>query len=212
MASTLPLNFPVPSEPSITSYDIDEIRDGVGYATYYLFTTHDNSGTNYVIDKEELYSEDNYLNGDVGGTTTTWTFTSYPFLTPKNVKGDILTRAYTRHNAAGAAATLYVQIKVYHYDGTTETQLGSTWQSENMTVAGLTNTYLNARINVATQKHFKIGDMIRVKVLTTSSGATGGTQWEVGFDPQNRSGNVIDTTQADQFSYFKLLMPYRTEL
>ena len=212
MAKTLPQEFPPVNPPAIASYDYDDIRNGIAYTTYYLFSTEDSVGDNYVIDTEPVYTVNSRIELDCANdeTPVLFTFYSNEFLIPKDVFGDILTRALAKTNIAKNS---YAEIKVYHYDGTTSTQIGSTWTSHLLNSGGTSETHLNAKINVPSVVHFKVGDQIKVEVNTVGVAGAGAGNFKIGNDPQNRDGDLITpSTDTDHYTTFKLLMPFLPEL
>jgi len=63
-------------------------------------------------------------------------------------------------------ATGGVSVKIYHYDGTTETQIGSTYQCPNEANAGVNNRlYRFCAYTLPTAKQvFKVGDILRLNL------------------------------------------------
>ena len=208
MADQIPLNFPIPSPDAIATYDFDDIANGFGIVTYYLYNSRTSAGYSYHIGTDTPYSDDAGVLHDGAESTYTWTFNSDTFNQPR-LAGGIATLNFCAGGVQTVGAyNFFITIKIYHYDGSTATQLGSTWQSRTIAGPGVANgwNYL-AKITVPT-KEFKIGDTLRIEVIGNRS-AQG--QIDIGTDPQNRTWSGIVPSGANKAHHttFTVDFPYK---
>lgn len=182
MADTLPLNFPIPAEGSIVSYNWSDTLNGLGYITFYPTIT-DNSTAENILSPEIIQGEA-YISAS--GTVDT-TFSSSTFNTPKTIKGDAYISGALYQNS-GANTTITATF--YKYSGG-QSAISSAIATETWVAGGNRNLYFNFRIPL-TETHFKIGDYLQLKLSVTSTGNLG----VVAVSP-NASGyfsGVADTT------------------
>lgn len=169
----------------IASFPYEDVKDGIGLQTLYGYVQVITGGTvNYYLGPNIVYSS--YIELDevtINSSPTTLTFYGGAFNRPRTLFGTFSLNFCWSHSGAG---TNYVSVKLYHYDGATSTQLGSTWVGKSVT--GARTSTENATISVTSAKRFKQGEQIKVEVIITSDGIT---QAWVGVDPQNRDGGVL---------------------
>lgn len=219
MAELLPINFQLLGETALANYDYDKIAEGYGYTTYYLFQAADSGGTSYQISKELNYSNAiaiQYYNA--GFSNDTITFYSAAFNLPRIVKGTALVNFCVGCIQGAVSQTAVFSIKLYHYDGSTSTQLGSTWTSQTVSLTSSDQIVpMNAVIPITTAKRFKSGDKIKIEVLTTCDVSSGGGV-EYGIDPQNRDSNTVKgsalpiitpSTDNSAFTQFIARIPFK---
>lgn len=216
MADVLPINFPVPSESAIASYPYNDIIDGTGHVLFYLYRTEDTSGYEYRMSTQQIRSSSPPFK-DTTTATTTLTFYSDPFNAPKNLKGVIKwTFCNSEYKSANdGTGTLTWEIKVYHYDGTTSTQIGSTWtsQAQSQENAGWNAETFSGYTTVSSNVHFKIGHQIKMEVKYTKTGAVGFDVAELGLSPFNRdstnANGLQPSSDTDSTSQFLVWVPFR---
>ena len=209
MADGLPINFPLPPEAAVVSFDWEDFSSGEGLVDFNLYAVKDSAGTTYHIAKDTPYSAEIYISHSGAGPWTD-TFYTAEFNSPRTVKGTAtLNFMSSEWQNAGAFNTIY-NIKFYHYDGSTSTQFGSTWVSQTLVGAAAPGliTAIVPKITLPEQD-FKIGDQIKVEIITTHS-AAGVSEW--GIDPQNRDGNkVAPTGDPTQYTTFTASIPFRID-
>lgn len=215
MADQLPINFPLPGEPILASFDWVDVADGVGYVRYYLANMEDTDGKDYIMTRSQIYSTDIFINPPTGGATTTYTFYSPVFINrPRIMKGVLhFNFCYGYIQSGAPPGQMDFTFKVYHYDGTTSTQLGSTWESPTILAgAASATTILNGQVEIATNQKFAIGDQIKIEFAATAVGGTSmNADNEVGIDPQNRDANfhLTPSTNNAEFTQFTLDVPFK---
>ena len=200
--------FP-PRRELLTNYDYFDVSNGVGYDIYYGFSMAGTLGTSTT----KIYSGMIHTNGTIVEIPDTGTYTELldkdfdvTFNLPKNIKGDILaTIPYgMKCKAGGGARNVFLKatMSIFHYDGSTETQMGTTSTSEIITTSDgeiayneLIGNITPFKVNQSTIKHFKKGETIRftIKIFGKHSGS--GTARDflggIGNDPQNTTDATI---------------------
>jgi hypothetical protein len=207
MANQMPMNFDMPQENINALYSYSDVREGTGFITYYASEYGDESATSYVLDTELSYSQ------SIEVDTGTYDFYTPTFNVPKIIEGDALLNACIyAHSPGGDSATCKITVKFYHYDGTTSTQIGSTWVSTEHSVGGVdigTPKSINGRITLPLT-NFRIGDQLRVEVVF--SGSAYGTK-RMGLDPQNRDGGIPGIhASAGGFTQFIVRVPHKVDV
>lgn len=158
----IPQTFQAQSN-AIASYNYTDIAEGTGVSVFYLCSVSTSSGLDYVLTQNTM----------PGVATTGTASTSYiDFdLTPFNAARTIKGVAYVAgEGVCGAGAQDFQVIaKIVHYDGTTETVIGAETNSETIRSGELYNIPFSL-----TEKRFKRGDILRVKLkIDTSTNSPG---------------------------------------
>ena len=221
----------LPTTPAaIASFPSTELASGTGYVQYYGSTGA--SGA-HIVTTTPVYSEDIHTHNVVTSTTSfsklfdfDWDIT---YNLPRYVKGWIyLNFPLGTHEALRPYDRYwYAKGEAFHYDGTTETSLGSgtsriffTQNNEGV----IDSEMCQIKIDATAGKHFKRGEILRftiqgyMKNITTQSG---GISFGVGCDPQNRTdvtwdvdGNAANDSQqiieTDQPTIMIFNVPYRS--
>lgn len=206
----VPIKYRKNTENSIITYDWIDLNEGTGIielcgfaastaaATYeYLLTTNKN-----------MYSAKRGYE-DLGSFDQKFDIT---FNTPQYVMGT----AYARvplylYSQSAPNITGYIKIQIYHYDGSTETAITSEITSESFTI-GSSVTIVSAvvKIPITTEKLFKIGDKLRVRIQGFYSGGTGSVQHNIMYEP---NGSYIGSaTAGDLNSRLSIFVPVRLDL
>tara|TARA_Y100000310_G_C20476610_1_gene712724 strand:- start:79 stop:735 length:657 start_codon:yes stop_codon:yes gene_type:complete len=207
-------------QDAIASYPYDSLEEGFGEVSYYHSAYEDNTGKEYLIAKPISYSSDiqvSYYNLNGNDTKTFYTGT---FARPRTIKGNINITFCTRmlgQTAHSPVGSVYYQIKIYHYDGSTSTQIGSTWQSQTVTTSSdwvAKTEAINAIIPITTSKKFRTGDQIKIEVITYGVVVNNG-RIVYGIDPQNRDGDdhadidLKPSERSSDFTQFIVRIPYK---
>jgi hypothetical protein len=206
MASTLPINIPIPAENVLANYDHSDIADGLGYVSYFLGTTKNTAGTtSYNISKTLAYG------GGIGvqSNTATFTFNTSSFTTPRVLKGKVIfDGAFSNTQVSSGTSNCFFKVKLQLVQGAVVTDLGSEWTSDTITLtfAGTSGRVFSGVIDV-TQTNIKIGDIIRaVLTLTGDKGTASHSTCTVGTDPRGVAISGLTT------SVFTLNLPFKIDL
>jgi hypothetical protein len=198
----VPINFGVPTEGAIASYDWTDIAEGTGSIIFDgLACTATGGVTRHATKNFALSSNPgSHTRGSSfgGGATDTLDFRLSPFNTPRVIGGNFFT-TYTHYlyTGGGANASIDVTIKIIKLSGAVETEMGTVTAATRSIAASVTvqeGRILNGTI---AQTNFKIGDILIIRATVVTSGGGGG--WEVRFyhDP------------ADL--YFKTSIPFKID-
>jgi len=190
----------------IGTYQYGDIADGQGYTTYYLYTDTDSAATEYNLGNVAVYSST--ISTTATATTTITAYTS-TFNTPRVLKGNCIFNFMIYVKTTNGAFSWTPSIKVYHYDGTTSTQLGSTWTGVSRSTTDKTYTIL-AKVPITAAKKFARGDQLKIEFVFTE---TGSGEIEVTHDPQNRdANNITPSTDATDFTQSIALIPFKIDI
>jgi hypothetical protein len=198
--------FPPRGEP-IISYDYFDISSGTGYDIYYgirknasAYATTTNSSVGSTV------IETNTGSGDAPNSTPTFFFEQdfdITFNLPRNIKGEIIINVpigISNRDGASADFDVFTSVLVYHYDGSTETQIGSTATSESLKLRvqnGESESYVACLTVTAPLTHFKKGETLRftVKGNWTGQAANVASSAAIGHDPLNRGQLDLQTSE-----------------
>ena len=186
----------------------DELAEGFGLVTYYASSYENSVAKSYQTGKSLTYSDDITIafTGEVVNDTKT--FFSGTFQRPRTVKGAVLLNWCVGAIQGAGGQTMTFEVKLYHFDGTTSTQIGATWTSATLALtAGVKIDAFNAIIPITTAKKFKAGDSIKMEFKSTGTTIAGGFL-EYGIDPQNRDSNAASQllTPSSNFSSFTQML------
>lgn len=177
MADTLPLNFPIPGDQIVASYDFFDFSTGVGYKTFYLVGPMNSGGAQRILSSNALESDtDNTGTGNVGtgATTTSWDTTFNRSVTIADAP------CFFRHKASitGATCSNYMGVEVFHVRGGVETSLGS-GTGDTMT-SGAAATHIKVLKFDLSKKTFGVGDILRVKTTFNATNNFNSWTWDAG--------------------------------
>ncbi len=168
MAENLPINFPIPNEGAIASYDWFDFATGAGYKTLYCVGTRNSTDPQYILSTVALESDaENQDSGALGAGTTNFDFelTFGRSVTIANAD------CYARHRQyTSVASSSYVTWTVYHVTtGGTATSIGS---GVGDTGSATSPGHKKMVKFTLTKKSFGVGEKLRVRVAFTSNGSS----------------------------------------
>ena len=200
-------------QPAI--YDYADVLRQTGYRIVYLAST---SGAYFFSPDSSFYSA--YISTadggdpDYRGTTGSGALfltLDLPFNTPANLKGDLYLNIPTKIIWSPSNISFKISGAIYHYDGTTETQLSTNQASELRkygTGTNPTTTYSmeNLIFPINSLVHFKIGDKLRIKTnFMIMSSDTAYLHPSFLHDPANR-------LESSNITQFKAYIPYKLDI
>ena len=202
-------------ERSITSFDFLDFAKGKAIQSWFGL----NGRTEYALHEVVLYSDDIETYGTMVNTSNLWgeklnVDLDVTFDKPQIIDGEVAINIVLGMNHTGnaSAAQTYLIAKLRHWDGTTETELGSA-QSETIGANTTQNDRMNCLLIDVARTKFKKGDTFRltVEVWGMCSGASTFT-WFLGFghDPKNRQSPLL--MSATQQTALQLAVPFRIDL
>lgn len=192
----------------ISSYNFQDIITGQGIGEFYGLMLEDSTGNVYRISADSGLFSKEWQTTQLRNVNTTYTF-DLPFYTPQIVDGEIIVSvtyfAYSVYSGS-ESFTNTVTISVYHYDGSTETQIDSSIAetvTDQSPDSNVTYDQLTAGFT-ASNKHFKIGDKLRVKInLVTGNSSNANSYGGFYHDP---AGRVSVTNYGSQL---KINVPFK---
>lgn len=205
----VPINFAVPSEGAVASYSYTDIATGLGYQTFYLAATRETTNIEYLTTDKAFYSDPESIGTDNLVTSgfekvQDVDFDTNVFNSPRTVKGTAIMNVASSLRTLTAYKARYLIINVIHFDGTTETNIGSvqTITKEQSGTSGTWKYYEALQIPL-TETLFKKGDILRINIQywLKSGNSNGGTQ--IYFQPTDNT-NDQNTKRTEINIPFKL--------
>lgn len=142
-----------------TLQSFSDTTAGRSLQLYYGVTITDSTGVVYALTRDGGFSNPTSAS-TAGGTNT------YNFDITINKMTIVSGYAFVDLKVAGDAGTNNVVVSVVHYNGSTETTLGSV-QSEELS----TTKQIKLRM-LLTKKAFGVGKILRLKIVATATGGT----------------------------------------
>lgn len=201
-------NYRQSAQNVITGFDFVDLATGTAYKTFYGGR---DSEDNYVahpfafhVDVPRLY---NRTAGTVAPTTTELNF-DILFNRSLLLDGRLwLVLPFLCVNNSGSGNTLTIQsdVKIYHFDGTTETELDSLTESSGASIASTENYIRHVTLGLdITSKKFLKGEILRIEIIY-SYDLTPNFIASLCHDPLNRTiGTATGDTQLLIYVPFKL--------
>lgn len=153
-------------ERIIAAFTSDEIRSGTGTEVYYGIRLETSGSVTYGLIETAVSSAGSTDTEKVLNTNATFNFDLAPFNLPTTVKGTAYFSGTGRSTTASAGPTLAVTIQ--KVSGST-TDITSTITSTTVGDNTIEEFLLPMPL---TQTHFKKGDILRVKIVTTNASAS----------------------------------------
>ena len=187
------------SPPYILNVDFFDFTTKGGYKNFYFLGTKDNVGSKYTLTTDNTLIADTDNPILITGNDINFDIT---FTTDVTIANAIATISYTTNTNGSTTQT--IAWTVYHYDGVTETSIG--------TVTGVVTSNANAAFRKTlqvelTEKKFNKGDILRVNAVVTGSAwlrtflDPAGT---VSLTDANTGGNINSSSQIN--------IPFKVEL
>jgi len=142
-----------------------------------------------------------------------------------NIKGTLVVSIAAAYYQNGAAVRLWrMKVRPYHYDGSTETSLAAqvTLPYTTTSGAGDQKTVVHTSTFSITQKHFKAGEKLRIKVefYGYETAETAVLSWvSMGADPKNRTTNLtkgatsgFDESASNEITQSSVRIPFKLEV
>ncbi len=188
------------ASPLLANFSYTDIADGTGIIAYYgakgnngFFLTTNSSIKSSLAWATSSGNPGTLINDDFDVT----------FNKAQVMRGTLIANLPIG-NQAGSPKHMDGTVTVYHFDGSTETQLGTGTQESVVTAAvfPVEYRYLTISIPIA-RTHFKSGDTLRITVLVTKTGDA--SEAYAGHDPANRART---TDAAFTNSQMTFLVPF----
>lgn len=148
------------ASPVIATFSFTDIADGTGVIDFFGVVSNDSTGRTQFLDQRATTT------GDVNLQLTNGVATDLD-LTPFNLPRDVRGTAKILFTGVSSSSDNDITFSIVHYDGTTETVLGTITTATISVVAGAVTEILLVPL---TNKHFNTGDILRLKVLANATG------------------------------------------
>jgi hypothetical protein len=232
MAENLPINFNIPAENVIATYNYTDLAEGTGMSDFYgmAINTGWSGAVSYILTEKNYYSTqarqtttyaaplDVHTSGAVltadadPANSFDLDFDLTSFNTPRVIKGTAIIQVPWAQNFSPSGAlsgALVVQLQ--KYDGSTETTFASGAVQKRIDASG-TNYYLTTlKVPVSSEVLFKTGETLRVNVIGRVLDSNGTAQMSMAHDPQARAGSSIYTSSNIASTTFKCSIPFKIE-
>lgn len=198
---------------AIVSYDFTDLSNGSGVEFFYLYNTNDSVGFDYWLVSETSFKSDTAQTTVAavgGGMTLAGNFDfDFNFEIPRDVIGLIhVNFSHVMVGNINGNHTSFIICKLFHFDGTTETQIGASVQSPTRTSGGAGSwvSFQTAlRINAGTTPiHFAASDTLRLTVEIWDDLSTGNGTVGIGTDPAGRDTSAASSGQSFVAVPFKI--------
>ena len=200
----IPIIYRKSQEPAIASFDWVDIAEGTGMIVFYGIASKTSAAEDYhLVSSQVPYSNPIGTTTTSTGTTTI-DFDLAPFNLPQTAKGT----AYFSGCMGLNTGTITLKVQLKHYDGTTETNITSEIESQDLASEVPASEMVFLKLPLTTQKHFKTGEILRmtVKMVVATAGRA-----EIGHEPKNQVFLDINPGTKDT-TVMALLMPFRIDL
>ena len=199
------------ASPAIASYPAKDISTGTGIENLYGVVSETGAGFSYNLTaNSNLWSVLPVTVVTGGGIhETTYNFDLAPFNLPRYVKGTAEFNAGMGANSDGIVS-LKVQLK--HVRVAAETNLSAEIQSQTFTAPTPDSEMVFLEIPITTEKHFAIGDFLRLTVKLVEGAAGGSVVVAFGHDPANQQVGGIIVPSTKNTTIMRLNMPFRIDL
>ena len=197
----------------LTNYDYVDIAEGTGIQKFYIARP---TGS-YILTSNQIYASTIESTHTSASTTltkyATENFDLSAFNLPQTIKGTGIVELgvyWISSSGAGSAAVKLI-VNIIHYDGTTETIIGTCTPLDYAGDLGGETTY-SATVDI-TKQHFKKGEILRVEVEYWLKAHDANTKTiSVGTDPQNRDGTNITPSTTNAITKSAVYIPFNLDL
>ena len=136
------------------------------------------------------------------------------FNLPKDVKGTAFIKVPIGLHAGTGQRSGFIKATIFHFDGSTETEIGAETQSESFsTGTGFVIFSCVVKITL-TETHFEKGDTLRIRIQGTASGGSNGTNSEVFFSPigSQEGGTGVTGWVGETLTKLSVFIPFRIDI
>lgn len=196
----LPRVFRNERERVILSFNWTDLATGTGYRTFYPAAAQDSASIEYFLTQTRI--DGNPIKDSLNGSSSEERNFDIEFEQPQTIRG---TAFFNFTQFVGASSSTKTQIEVFHVDkDSNEISLGT---KTSLTRNG-TNTWRELLKIELTEKHFAIGEKLRISVIFTHTGANSSNNW---FDPAS-SITTTDILGRTVGTDFVCNIPFKIDL
>ncbi len=194
---TIPKTYRKSRDPILANFDWTDIAAGTGYEDYFLIESEDSGDKDHHLTSQHDYSNSVFI--QASNSTSDLDYDLTPFVFPRTLNGTVLISLPLW--AAGEVTPVFTA-ELYRWDGSTETQIGSTiTYAPNLLATTPIMIYLRMPIVNAL---IPAGETLRFRLVMANAIPTA-TRY--GQDPANRTDASLTITTTSKIS-----IPYRLNL
>jgi len=193
MADLYPQPYTTTS-PVLVNFDQTDVANGTGYEDYYLIESEDSGGKDYHLTPNRDFSNTTFLSQSASGSIDE-DFDLTPFIFPRTINGTVLISLAVDGDSG---VTPDFTVELYRWDGSIETQIGST-VTINVSLSAPKMLYMRMEVE---NELIPAGEQLRARVVMAD--ASGSTR-RLGIDPAGRTDTSLSITTTSKISVpFKL--------
>lgn len=203
----------------LANYSFEDIASGLTYTTFYGFQSKNITTAGYHLSSAAISSNVAEIDQTEGtgaafAKVAEFDFDTSPFKKTRTASGQVyINIPLGVKSGSGGQLYYYVIAKLYHYDGTTETLLGTAQTQEFGEFSATTTSAADRTVSfTVSPKLFAVGDLARLtlEMWAKKTNAGSGAQIAIGTSPDNWEGTRVvfsGTTHANS-SRLKLNIPF----
>jgi len=216
---TVPIKFRK-SRERIISFNFNDIADGTGQVKFYGFNSEVGGTADYHLTTDNsirsiLAETQGSAQSGGGGESINLNWDLPSFNLPKTVRGGFLVTGNYAISGAANPGSGTITVKVIRLSGAVETELASVVGPAFVAVDTTANPSKRFVITgTITKTLFKVGDVLRLKVVCTADDLTGGSaSCILGNDPTNNDGTVLTpSSDSDETTQLIIYIPFDLDL
>ena len=184
------------ASPVLVNFDSAEVANGLSYEDYYLIESEDSGGKDYHLTPNRDFGNNDGILTKAGGSLD-YDYDLSPFVIPRTINGLVRISIPIYVNDG---SSIIVAVSIYKWDGSSETQLGST-ASETKAISNAKMVYMMIDID---NELIPAGETLRARVVFTHAA---GSTARMGIDPAGRTDASLSITTTSKIS-----VPYKNDL
>lgn len=230
MASNLPINFAIPGESAIASYNWTDVADGTGVITFYASAKRDSSGYDYVLGTDESertsleYTQASSSSSSSAEKIIDLDFDLTAFNSPRIIRGTAKFTIPFNHKSTVGTKTSYGYVigVLKKYYNSVETIIGTATSISHTSTSSTYSTPVIAEMSASlTKTHFEKGSILRLTLEGWGIGETGvtGSTVVIPYVPRDYNITISGTLTFDpennpntQTSQVKVIVPFDIDL
>ena len=200
MARNLPVNFPIPGETAVASYDYTDVAEGTGIQKFYLTSETTNATISYMLSEiVEACSVAGDTNDSILQllTTASHNFDLTAFNAPRRIKGNAFLSFRMKKSDANANK---LKITLKKVSGAAVTNITSQITSQSA-VAAL--KYGLLKLPITTLVNFKKGDILRLNV---ENDIADGSVLYLGINPLDTASAAVTMASTKSTLYIPFML------